>query len=183
MKFWLASMKPLTNFKNPSSNPLQTACFGIQEPTCDSVNCSVSRILFWSGILMRLPVKYIELVSIFKEASRNFKSTFQDIEDAKNSKNHRRMNRKYWFDFEGLQKNYSSRDTVPLRRKRGILKTVPLRRKRGILKIFCKMTFIQHCFIFRPSVSMMPEDAGIEPETCSNWTQNYWKIEPGNIPR
>ncbi len=70
MKFWLASMKPLTNFKNPSSSPLQTACCGIQEP----------------GILMRLPVKYLELVRIFKEASRNFKSTFQDIEDAKNLK-------------------------------------------------------------------------------------------------
>ncbi len=35
---------------------------------------------------MRLPVKYLELVRIFKEASRNFKSTFQDIEDAKNLK-------------------------------------------------------------------------------------------------
>ncbi len=32
---------------------------------------------------MRVPVKYLELVRIFKEASRNFKSTFQDIEDAK----------------------------------------------------------------------------------------------------
>jgi hypothetical protein len=35
---------------------------------------------------MQLPVKYLELVIIFKEASRNFKSTFQDIEDAKKLK-------------------------------------------------------------------------------------------------
>jgi hypothetical protein len=40
---------------------------------------------------MRLPVKYLEIVRIFKEASWNFKSTFQDIEDAKKSKNHRRI--------------------------------------------------------------------------------------------
>jgi hypothetical protein len=40
MKFWLASMKPLTNLKNPFSNPLQTACCGIQEPAYYSVNCS-----------------------------------------------------------------------------------------------------------------------------------------------
>jgi hypothetical protein len=38
------------------------------------------------GILMRLPVKYLELVSIFKEGIRNFKSTFRDIEDAKKLK-------------------------------------------------------------------------------------------------
>jgi hypothetical protein len=45
MKFWLASMKTLTNFKNPSSNPLplQTAYCSIQEPAYNSVNCSVSR--------------------------------------------------------------------------------------------------------------------------------------------
>ncbi len=35
------------------------------------------------GILMRLPVKYPELVSVFIEASRNLKSIFRDIEDAK----------------------------------------------------------------------------------------------------
>jgi hypothetical protein len=32
-------MKTLTNCENPSSNPLQTACFGIQKPAYDSVNC------------------------------------------------------------------------------------------------------------------------------------------------
>jgi hypothetical protein len=38
-------------------------------------------------IMMRLPVKYLELVRIFKEASRNLKvPTFQDIENAKNLK-------------------------------------------------------------------------------------------------
>jgi hypothetical protein len=47
------------------------------------------------GILMRLPVKYLELVRIFKEATRNFKSSFQDIEDAKKSKNHPLIYRKY----------------------------------------------------------------------------------------
>jgi hypothetical protein len=33
----------LTNSKNPSSNPLQTACCGLHEPAYDSENCSVSR--------------------------------------------------------------------------------------------------------------------------------------------
>jgi hypothetical protein len=40
---------------------------------------------------MRLSVKYPELVSVFIEASRSFKSTFQDIEDAKKYKNRRRL--------------------------------------------------------------------------------------------
>ncbi len=35
---------------------------------------------------MRLPVKYTELVRVFKEASRNLKNTCRDIEDAKNLK-------------------------------------------------------------------------------------------------
>jgi hypothetical protein len=34
--FWLAS-----NCENPSSNPLQIACCGIQEAACDFVNCSM----------------------------------------------------------------------------------------------------------------------------------------------
>jgi hypothetical protein len=70
MKFWLASMKTLTNCKNPSSNPLQTACCGIDEPAYDSVSCSVSR-------------------------RQELYSTFRDIEDAKKFKNHRRIYRKY----------------------------------------------------------------------------------------
>ncbi len=41
-------MKTLTTCGNPSSNPLQIACCGIQEATCDYVNCSVSRRWFWS---------------------------------------------------------------------------------------------------------------------------------------
>ncbi len=40
----------------------------------------------WGEILMRLPVKYLELVRMFKEVIRNFKSTFRYIEDAKNLK-------------------------------------------------------------------------------------------------
>jgi hypothetical protein len=43
LKFSLASMKTLTNYENPSSNHLHTACCGIQEPAYDSVNGSVSR--------------------------------------------------------------------------------------------------------------------------------------------
>jgi hypothetical protein len=39
MKFWLASMKTLSNCKNPSSSPLQAACVAAQEPAYDSVNC------------------------------------------------------------------------------------------------------------------------------------------------
>jgi hypothetical protein len=45
IKFWLASMKTLTNCDNPSTscNPLQIAYCGIQEAACDSENLSVSR--------------------------------------------------------------------------------------------------------------------------------------------
>ncbi len=46
-KFWLASMKTLTNSENPSSTPLQIACCGIQIAACDSVNCSVSQMILW----------------------------------------------------------------------------------------------------------------------------------------
>jgi hypothetical protein len=52
-KFLLASLKTLTNFYNPSSNPLQRACLAFRyppvpvnlatEPGCDSKNCSVHR--------------------------------------------------------------------------------------------------------------------------------------------
>jgi hypothetical protein len=47
IKFWPASMKTLTNCENPSRNPLQNACCGIQEAACNSVNYSVSRRWFW----------------------------------------------------------------------------------------------------------------------------------------
>ncbi len=135
MKFGLASMKTLIDCKNPSSNPLQIACCGIQElfrkPEMNFVTCYgitfhnrrmivgnfkgwieapnslwVAASLVGGGggeILMRLPVKCLELVRIFKEASRNFKSTFRDVEDVKKFKKHRRLYRKYWFDFYGLQ--------------------------------------------------------------------------------
>jgi hypothetical protein len=52
LKFWLASMKTLTNCKNPSSIPLQIAC-------CDSDAASGK--------------KYPELVSVIIEASRDLK--------------------------------------------------------------------------------------------------------------
>ncbi len=39
IKSYLASFKTLTNCENNSSNPLQTACWGIQEPANDSVIC------------------------------------------------------------------------------------------------------------------------------------------------
>jgi hypothetical protein len=45
MKFWLPSLKTLIKFENPSSNPLQIACCGIQEAACDSFNCSVIGVL------------------------------------------------------------------------------------------------------------------------------------------
>jgi hypothetical protein len=35
IKFLLASLKSLTNSKNPSSNPLQEACSGFQVAGCD----------------------------------------------------------------------------------------------------------------------------------------------------
>jgi hypothetical protein len=41
-KFFLASMKTLTNIEIPSSNLLQIACCSIQEAACDSVNCLIT---------------------------------------------------------------------------------------------------------------------------------------------
>jgi hypothetical protein len=35
-KFLLASLKPVTNTENPSSNPLQEACSGFQVAACDA---------------------------------------------------------------------------------------------------------------------------------------------------
>ncbi len=42
-----------TNCENPSSNPLQGACFGFPEAACDSISCSESRLWFWK--LFRKP--------------------------------------------------------------------------------------------------------------------------------
>jgi hypothetical protein len=39
--------------------------------------------------------KISRISKILKEARRNFRSTFQDIEDAKKFKNHQRIYRKY----------------------------------------------------------------------------------------
>ncbi len=47
-------MKTLSNCENPSSNPLQTACCGIQEPAYDSENCSVSQRWFWKLVTVLL---------------------------------------------------------------------------------------------------------------------------------
>ncbi len=53
IKPWLASLKTLTNFKNPSSNPLQRACCGIQKSACYCKTCSVTRM--WFSKLFRKP--------------------------------------------------------------------------------------------------------------------------------
>ncbi len=129
MKFWHASMKTLTNFKIPSGNPLQTACWGIQEPAYDSVNYSVSRRRFcvacfstsfhedWLSAISKAELKlrshsplselplfsfggvvgWKELVRICKDASRNIKNTFRDIQGAKKFNNHRRLYRNLTF--------------------------------------------------------------------------------------
>ncbi len=44
IKFLLASMKSLTSFDNPSSNPLQETCSVFQVAACDSKSCSESRL-------------------------------------------------------------------------------------------------------------------------------------------
>jgi hypothetical protein len=48
----------LTNFEDPYWKPLQNAWCGIQEATCDSVNCSVIRWWWWNiqQILKRFSV-------------------------------------------------------------------------------------------------------------------------------
>jgi hypothetical protein len=59
-------------------------------------------------ILMRLPVKSPEFVSAFIEASRNLKSIFLGNEDAKKTKNHRRIYRSIYLVFKTLKKLYIS---------------------------------------------------------------------------
>jgi hypothetical protein len=46
LSFLLASLKTLTNSGNPSSNPLQEACFDFPVAVCDSKSCSESRLCF-----------------------------------------------------------------------------------------------------------------------------------------
>ncbi len=59
MKFWIASMKTLANYENPSSNPLQTACCGLQEPVYklfrkpEMTLSRVTVLLFKTGIFKR----------------------------------------------------------------------------------------------------------------------------------
>ncbi len=91
-KFLLASMKSLIYRENPSSNPLQEACSGFRSAACDSKSCSESRPCMntreihpvrmkesrnRNRNLMRLTEQSLELVSVFKEASRNFTFIFR----------------------------------------------------------------------------------------------------------
>jgi hypothetical protein len=87
----MASMKSLTNCEIPSSNPLQRAFSGFLivacafKVACDSENCSESRLCMFTRKnwpmrakesqnrnLIRLSEQLLELVSVFKEASKNF---------------------------------------------------------------------------------------------------------------
>jgi hypothetical protein len=65
----------------------------------------------WRGLLEG----FLQLVSVFIEASQNFIFYFLYNKAAKKFKICQHIYRKYWFDFEDLQKNYSSRDTIPLK--------------------------------------------------------------------
>ncbi len=56
------------------------------------------------GILMRLPVKYLYFVSVFIEASKDLKSTFQDIEDAKKFKTIGAYTESTDFNFQDFKK-------------------------------------------------------------------------------
>jgi hypothetical protein len=53
---------------------------------------------------MQLPVKYLELGIVYKEASRNLKFTVRDIEDTKIFKNHCVYTESTGVIFKGLQK-------------------------------------------------------------------------------
>jgi Sec-independent protein translocase protein TatA len=55
---------------------------------------------------MRRPVKYPELVRVFKEASRNFKSNFRDIEDENKFKTIGTYTESTYFIFKVFKKNY-----------------------------------------------------------------------------
>ncbi len=44
IKFLNASLKSLSNYENPSNNPIREACSGFQVAACDSENCSESRL-------------------------------------------------------------------------------------------------------------------------------------------
>jgi hypothetical protein len=94
VKFLLASMKSLTNCDIPSSNPLQRYCSGFLIAACVPKGCSVNCL--WSWKLLRKPAmnvhwkkstneskgkpeiccgfwnNFLELVSVFKEESKNF---------------------------------------------------------------------------------------------------------------
>ncbi len=64
--------------------------------------------------MMRLSEQLLQLISIFKEASKNFILIFlYNYKQAKKFKNHLRMSRKYLFNFIGLI--YSTGDIISLK--------------------------------------------------------------------
>ncbi len=98
-KVFACFYKLLTNYENPASNRFQRSCFGFPIATCDSKSCSegylwsyiCSRMLQWIYItknrptvakeslnrnVLRLLKRSLEIVSVFKELSRNFKFIF-----------------------------------------------------------------------------------------------------------
>jgi hypothetical protein len=95
IKFQFASIKSLTNCEIPSGNPLQRACSGFLIAACAFKSYSETRLSFWkcsesrlwmysrknwpmrvkeslNRNLMCLTEQLSELVSVFKEASKNF---------------------------------------------------------------------------------------------------------------
>jgi hypothetical protein len=63
----------------------------------------------WTEILMRLPKQYLELVSVFKEASRNFSFIFLLKKGSlKIYLKELRMDRKYGFNFRDIKKIFIS---------------------------------------------------------------------------
>ncbi len=51
---------------------------------------------FWT----RLLVGFLNLISVFKEANKNLAFDFVSNKDLQNFKNHKRIYRKYWFNFK-----------------------------------------------------------------------------------
>ncbi len=66
-------MKALTICENPSSNPLQTACCGIQEAARDSVNCSGSQEMILNHVTVLLFIISVRLLKV-----RFFKGWIED---------------------------------------------------------------------------------------------------------
>ncbi len=64
--------------------------------------------------LMRLSEEFLEFLKLFSKRQQKLYNIFHLNKAGYKSKIHLRINRKYWYNFVGLKKKYSTADQIPL---------------------------------------------------------------------